>query len=77
MKFIKKNRVASSIILFLIIFVITIQLKPGFLFKSDGSIRNFGLGKSNTSIIPVWLFSLLLAILSYLFILYISAFNLI
>ena len=74
---IKKNRLTVSIILFLIIFIIIIKLKPAFLFNKDGSIRNFGLGKSNTSIIPLWLFGILVAILSYLLILYLISFNII
>ena len=72
---IKKNRLSVSIILFLIIFITILQFKPAFLFNKDGSIRNFGLGKSNTSIIPVWLFGILIATLSYLLILYLTSFN--
>ena len=45
--------------------------------NKDGSIRSFGLGKSNTSIIPVWLFGILIAILSYLLILYLTSFTII
>lgn len=74
---IRKNRLSTSIILFLIIFITIVQLKPAFLFNKDGSIRSFGLGKSNTSIIPVWLFGILVAILSYLLILYLTSFNII
>lgn len=74
---IKKNRLSVSIILFLIIFITILQFKPAFLFNKDGSIRNFGLGKSNTSIIPVWLFGILIATLSYLLILYLTSFNII
>jgi hypothetical protein len=74
---IKKNRLSVSIILFLIIFLIIVQFKPAFLFNRDGSIRKFGLGKSNTSIIPIWLLCILIAILSYLLILYLTSFNII
>ena len=74
---IRKNRLSVSILLFLIIFITIVQLKPGILFNKDGSIRNFGLGKSNTSIIPVWLFGILIAVLSYLLILYLISFNII
>jgi len=74
---IKKNRLSVSIILFLIIFITIVQFKPAFLFNKDGSIRSFGLGKSNTSIIPIWLFGILVAILSYLLVLYLTSFNII
>ena len=74
---IRKNRLSVSIILFLIIFITIVQFKPAFLFNKDGSIRNFGLGKSNTSIIPIWLFGILIAILCYLLVLYLTSFNII
>ena len=74
---IRKNRLSTSIILFLIIFITIVQFKPAFLFNKDGSIRSFGLGKSNTSIIPIWLFGILIAILSYLLVLYLTSFNII
>ena len=67
---IKKNNISAAIVLFIIIFIIFFYLKPGFLFNKNGALRNFGLGKSNSSIIPLWLFVIILAILSYLFILY-------
>ena len=74
---IRKNRLSASIILFLLVFITIVQFKPAFLFNKDGSIRGFGLGKSNTSIIPIWLFGILVAILSYLLILYLTSFNII
>lgn len=68
--FIKKYSISSAILLFLLIFIIFVYLKPCFLFNNDGSIRNFGLGKSKCSIIPIWLFSIFIAILSYVLVLY-------
>lgn len=59
-----------TIILFLLIFMIVVYLKPGFLFNNDGSIRNFGLGKSKCSIFPIWLFVIFIAILIYLSVMY-------
>jgi len=74
---IRKNRLSASIILFLLVFITIVQFKPAFLFNKDGSIRSFGFGKSNTSIIPIWLFGILVAILSYLLVLYLTSFNII
>jgi uncharacterized membrane protein YozB (DUF420 family) len=65
--FIAKNPTLVSIILFIVIFG-TIQLgKPRFLYNPDGSIREFGIGYKNK---PIWLLSIVLGILCYLFILY-------
>jgi hypothetical protein len=46
------------------------MIKPEFLYNKNGSIREFGVGYKNKTILPVWLFSILLGILSYLFVLY-------
>ena len=58
-----------SIILFFFVFLFFIFLKPNFLYNKKGVFRNFGLGKKNSTIIPIWLFIIILSILSYVFIL--------
>jgi hypothetical protein len=68
--FIRQNINSVSIILFLILFTIINYFKPGFLYNTDGSIREFGLGYKRKTIVPVWLLSLTLGIVSYLFVLY-------
>ena len=68
--FIRQNFNSVSIILFLILFTIINYFKPGFLYNTDGSIREFGLGYKRKTIVPVWLLSLTLGIVSYLFVLY-------
>ena len=67
---VKKNRLASTICLFLVIYLFIMLLKPVLLFNNDGTIRNFGLGKTRSTIIPVWLFGIVIAILSYVSVLY-------
>ena len=64
--FIRKHNISISIIIFLILFVILVNLKPTFLFNKNGSLRNFGLGKSKSTILPVWLIVIVLSIMSYL-----------
>jgi hypothetical protein len=41
-------------------------MKPPFLYNLDGSIRQFGVGYKNKTILPVWLLSFVLGILCYL-----------
>lgn len=67
---IRQNVTFVSIFLFLVIFGIVQRLKPAFLYNKDGSVREFGIGYRNKTILPIWLFSILLGILCYLFILY-------
>jgi hypothetical protein len=53
----------------------TIQMiKPAFLYNKDGSIREFGVGYKNKTILPIWLLSIILGILSYLFVMYYVAY---
>jgi len=68
--FIRNNPILVSIILFITLFVIFQLIKPGFLYKDDGSLRQFGIGYKNKTILPVWLLSIILGILSYLFVRY-------
>ena len=68
--FIRNNITLVSIIIFVIIFSIVQLLKPPFLYNKDGSLREFGVGYKNKTILPVWLFSIILGILSYVLVLY-------
>ena len=67
-QFIKENPLLMSVFLFILIFTLINIGKPGFLYNTNGSIRQFGLGYKNKSIFPIWLLSVILGILSYLFI---------
>ena len=68
--FVRNNPVLVSIIIFLSFFAIIIISKPGFLFKNDGSLREFGVGYRNKTFLPVWLLSINLGIICYLVVLY-------
>ena len=72
--FIRNNITLAAITLFIIIFAVVHVIRPGFLYKQDGSIREFGVGTKNKTIMPIWLFSIILGILSYLFVLYYISF---
>lgn len=68
--FIRNNIPLASIFIFVILFMSIQVLKPGFLYKNDGSIREFGIGYKNKTIMPLWLFSIFLGILCYVGVLY-------
>ena len=68
------NKVLVSIFLFVSFYFLMYQMKPRFFFHTDGSLREFGVGYKNKTILPVWLFSLLLGILCYIGVLYYIAF---
>jgi len=69
-KYIRENITIVAIILFVIIFGIIQILKPACFYNSDGSIREFGVGYKNKTILPIWLLSLVLGIFCYLAVLY-------
>ena len=66
----RNNTTFVSIVLFLFIFGLVQMLKPNFLYNKDGSIREFGIGYKNKTILPLWLFSIILGILTYVIVLY-------
>ena len=68
--FARNNTTMASIILFLLVFTFIQLNKPSFLYNKDGSIREFGVGYKNKTILPIWLLSLVLGILCYLAVLY-------
>lgn len=68
--FIRKNINTVAIVLFLLLFFLLNYVQPGFLYNNDGTLRDFGLGHRKKTILPVWLLSIILGILSYLFVLY-------
>jgi len=72
--YIRENATLFSIVLFLIMFGAIQFMKPAFLYNKDGSIREFGVGYKNKTILPIWLLSLILGILSYLFVMYYVAY---
>jgi hypothetical protein len=69
-RLIKENITLISIILFLFIFGVIQLSKPACFYNKDGSIREFGVGYKNKTILPIWLLSLVLGILCYLGVLY-------
>jgi hypothetical protein len=68
--YIRQHITLISIILFVIMFGIIVMIKPAFLYNKDGSIREFGIGYRNKTILPIWLLSLILGIVSYLIVMF-------
>ena len=67
-----KNSFTLIVILYLILYSLLTFFKPNFLFDNEKDLlRSFGVGYNNTTIMPLWLCSILLAIFSYFIIIYI------
>ena len=65
---IRQKPTLAAVVIFLIAFGLLHFMQPKFLYKNDGSLREFGIGTKQRTILPIWLISLILGILSYLFI---------
>ncbi len=68
--YVRENAPLAAIILFLFIFGSIQMIKPLCFYNKDGSIRHFGVGYKNKTILPIWLLSIVLGILCYLSILF-------
>jgi len=71
---IKKYQTLLSIILFICIYFIIQYDKPLFIYNTDGTLKQFGVGYKKKTILPVWLLAIVLAIFCYIFVKYYSLF---
>ncbi len=62
----RRNKVNLSIILFILLFSLIHYIKPSLIYNYDGSFRQFGIGYKHKTVTPIWLFAIILAILSYI-----------
>jgi hypothetical protein len=69
-QYIRQHMLTASIFIFMILFGVIQYAKPSVFYNTDGSIRKFGVGYKNKTILPIWLFAIVLAILTYVGILY-------
>ena len=67
---VKQQRIGVAIIIYLAIMFSLIYTKPSFLFNDDESIKPFGLGYQTKSVLSLPIISILVGILSYMFVLY-------
>ena len=68
--FVRRHMTVLAIFLYLISYCVITLMKPGFLYNKNGSLREFGIGFRSKTVVPVWLLSISLAILSYFVVLY-------
>jgi hypothetical protein len=71
---IRKNVPGAAILLFIVLFAIVQAFKPSFLYNQDGSLREFGVGYKSKTVVPIWLITIVLAILCYLAVLYVISY---
>ena len=69
---IRNNLAGSAIALYVVVFMLVQYMTPSFLYNEDGSLREFGIGYSSKTVLPIWLVAIVLGILSYVAMYYIS-----
>lgn len=73
-KYAQRNTTLCAVIIYFVIFCFINYTKPALFYDNNGSIRKFGVGYQNKTIVPVWLMAIILSILSYMAILYYLAY---
>ena len=66
------NKLILVLFVYIILYSIIIYIKPEIVFNNiRGCLRPFGVGYKHKTILPLWLISIIIAILSYFIVLYI------
>lgn len=68
------RRLVMAGLLYLTGIAVVLVIKPQYMFREDGRWKEFGIGRDtrNFTYIPFWLFSIVWALLSYIFVLMIE-----
>lgn len=59
-----------SIVIFFMVYCYLNYLKPAFLYNKNGTLREFGVGFKKKTVVPLWLITIFIAIMSYFSVLY-------
>ena len=58
-------------IVYICLYSLIVYIKPSFIYdEKNNCFRQFGVGYKHTTILPLWLISIILAIISYFIVLY-------
>ena len=64
-EFLRENKLLATFILFLLMFCCLMIAKPSFAFDRHGCIKDFGLGYTNKTVLPIWILVIIFSIISY------------
>lgn len=71
-QYIRENKVIVAILLFIVFFATIHSLKPRMIYNEQDGFRQFGIGYKQKTIVPIWIASIVLAILCYVVVYYLS-----
>ena len=70
------DKLYLAILIFVTLYLLINIIKPEFIFNSkQNCLRPFGIGYTNTTVLTLWLVSIVLAIFSYFLVIYIYHLN--
>lgn len=67
----KDNMIYVAIFVFIALFGLVNAFRPSIIYNRDLSFRRFGIGYKNKSVLPIWLFSIVLSIVVYVVAMYV------
>jgi len=70
-KFLRLNKVNIAILIFMTLFTVIHLYKPILMYTKEGGFRQFGVGYKHKTVIPIWIVAIIIAIFSYLAVLFI------
>ena len=71
-QFLYENKVMVAILLFIVVLSAIHSLKPRIIYNEQDGFRQFGIGYKQKTIVPIWIASIILAILCYVVVYYLS-----
>jgi hypothetical protein len=74
-KFVRVHKINFAILIFLFVFTLIHIYKPLLMYNEDGGFRPFGIGYKHKTVIPIWIVSIVIAMFSYLAVLYYLTFT--
>ena len=62
------NTIHISILLYLLTMIVIWILKPNMIFNRKGEAKEFGVGRNDRTILPLWLVAIVISIITYYFV---------
>jgi hypothetical protein len=61
----RDNIMLTGVAMFIFLYAVLVYWRPAAVFDAKGNMRPFGIGRPDTTVMPLWLCVVMLAVLSY------------
>ena len=69
-RFVRSHKLSTAISIFITLMIFIHFINPQIIFNKNGGFRQFGIGYREKTVLPIWFATILIAILSYLAVLF-------